>query len=163
MSFSLRSLTDPDLLDKAVQLAARQLGEPAFPDAVWQRERQRLAAALKEANTRPGTVAGRAFAAAVYGSHPYGYEMTAGHAGAHQRGRHAGRATRACIAPCRAKVSIVGAVTRAQADALVTSLLSRLPATACAARRCQPVPEVPPLARRPGACASRSIRRRPMC
>ncbi|MEO7128341.1 MAG: insulinase family protein, partial [Rhodoferax sp.] len=76
MSFSLRSLTDPDLLGPAVQLAARQLGEPAFPQAVWERNRQRLGASLKEALTRPGTVAGRAFSAAVYGNHPYGYEMT---------------------------------------------------------------------------------------
>jgi zinc protease len=51
------------------------------------------------------------------------------------------------LEPCRAKVSIVGAVTRAQADAMVTTLLSRLPATAkgsCAAL--PPVPEVAPLA-----------------
>jgi zinc protease len=44
------------------------------------------------------------------------------------------------VAPCRAKVSVVGAVTRAQADALVTTLLSRLPAGA--AGRCEPLPPV---------------------
>ena len=76
MSFSLRSLTDPALLDRAVALAARQIAEPAYPDAVWQRERQRLQAALKESYTRPGSVIGRAYSQAVYGSHPYGYEMT---------------------------------------------------------------------------------------
>ena len=54
MSFSLRSLTEPVLLDQAVALAARQIAEPAYPDAVWQRERQRLQAALKESYTRPG-------------------------------------------------------------------------------------------------------------
>ena len=37
MSFTMRSLTYPDLLPKAVQLAARQLGEPSFPEAVWLR------------------------------------------------------------------------------------------------------------------------------
>lgn len=52
MSFALRSLTYADLLSKAVALAARQLAEPAFPQDVWERERQRLAAALREANTR---------------------------------------------------------------------------------------------------------------
>ena len=54
MSFSLRSLTYPDLLPKAVHLAARQMGEPAFPEDVWQRERQRMAASIREANTQPG-------------------------------------------------------------------------------------------------------------
>lgn len=145
MSFSLRSLTYPDLLGRAVQLAARQLGEPAFPDDVWQRNRQRLDASLKEALTRPGTVAGRAFAAAVYGSHPYGYEMTQASLArisvADMKTLYA-----SLIVPCRAKVSLVGAVTRAQADALVTTLLSRLPATTS----CAPlptIPEVQPLAK----------------
>ena len=48
---------------------------------------------------------------------------------------------------CRAKVSIVGAVTRAQAQALVGQLLARLPAGD--AQRCAPLPpvgEVPALA-----------------
>ncbi len=145
MSFSLRSLTYPDLLGRAVQLAARQLGEPAFPSAVWERNRQRLDASLKEALTRPGTVAGRAFSAAVYGSHPYGYEMTQATLArievADMRAMY-----ESLTLPCRAKVSLVGAVTRAQADALVTTLLSRLPATSS----CAPLPgiaEVPPLAR----------------
>ena len=76
MSFSLRSLSYPDLLERAAALAARQIGEPSFPEPIWQRERERLAAAIREANTRPATVAGRAFSKGVYGDHPYGYEMT---------------------------------------------------------------------------------------
>ncbi|MDR3455744.1 MAG: pitrilysin family protein [Rhodoferax sp.] len=145
MSFSLRSLTYPDLLGRAVQLAARQLGEPAFPEAVWERNRQRLDASLKEALTRPGTVAGRAFAAAVYGSHPYGYQVTPATL-AHISVTDMQALYASLIVPCRAKVSLVGAVTRAQADALVTTLLSRLPATTS----CAPlstIPEVQPLAK----------------
>ena len=112
MSFSLRSLTYPDLLPKAVQLAARQLGEPAFPEAIWQRERQRIAAAIREANTRPGTVAGHAYAHAVYGKHPYGYETT--EATLERIGVQDMRQMyQRLVAPCRAKVSLVGAVTRA--------------------------------------------------
>ncbi|MCF8161327.1 MAG: insulinase family protein, partial [Polaromonas sp.] len=74
MSFALRSLTYPDLLTKAVQLAARQLAEPAFPRDIWQRERETMIAAIKEADTRPATLAQRAFDQAVYGSHPYAYD-----------------------------------------------------------------------------------------
>jgi zinc protease len=145
MSFSLRTLNYPDLLGKAVQLGARQLADPSFPDAVWQRERQRLAASIREANTKPATIAGNAYAAAVYGSHPYGYEMTEatiGRIGVADMQQ----AYRQQVEPCRAKISIVGAVTRAQADAMVTTLLSRLPAAATG--RCEPlapVPEVAPL------------------
>ena len=145
MSFSLRSLTEPDLLDKAVALAAREIAEPSFPDAIWQRERQRLQAALKESATRPGNVAGRAYAQAVYGGHPYGYEMTEATLArigvADLQAAHA-----AGVVACRARVSMVGAVTRAQADAIAARLLSRLPQLPCASLPPLPVvAEVAPL------------------
>ncbi|OYY51343.1 MAG: peptidase M16, partial [Polaromonas sp. 39-63-203] len=143
LSFSLRSLTEPDLLAKAVALAAREIAEPAFPDAVWQRERQRIEASIKEANTRPATVAGRAYSAAVYGSHPYGYEVTAPTleriSVADMRAEHAQG-----VVACRARISMVGAVTRAQADAIATRLLARLPQTDCSTL--QPLPVVPEVA-----------------
>ncbi len=141
MSFSLRSLTDPEILPKAVQLAARQLGDPAFPDDVWQRERQRISAAIREANTRPGTVVGKAYAKAVYGDHPYGYETTEETLQRISVGDMKAMYQR-LLAPCRAKVSVVGAVTRAQADAMVATLLARLPAIG----RCEPLPVVPEIA-----------------
>jgi zinc protease len=142
MSFSLRSLTYPDLLAKAVQLASRQLGDPAFPPEIWERERQRISANIREALTRPGTVAGRAYSPAVYGSHPYGHETTEEslqRITVQDMKRHY-----QMVQPCRAKVSIVGAVTRAQADAIVTTLLSRLPAAVQG--RCEPLPPVPEVA-----------------
>jgi zinc protease len=144
MSFSLRSLNYPDLLAKAIQLAARQLGEPAFPEDVWQRDRQRLAASIREANTRPGTLAGKAYAAAVYREHPYGHDMT--EASLDRISVADMREMYRLLEPCRAKISIVGAVTRAQADTLAATLLSRLPAAVQG--RCQdlpPVAEVAPL------------------
>ena len=144
MSFSLRSLTYPDLLAKATRLAARQLGEPAFPATVWLRERERLSAAVKESNTRPATVAGRAFASAVYGTHPYGFDINEAALSqidvADMRALYAG-----LITPCRAKVSIVGAVTRAQADDMVRQLFARLAASASAAG-CTPLPAIPEVA-----------------
>lgn len=141
-SFSLRSLSDPALLDRAVALAAREIGEPSFPADVWQREREQINAALKEADTQPGTISARSFSQAVYGTHPYGQEMTEATLATidveAMRARYA-----QLILPCRAKVSIVGAVTRAQADAIATRLLSRLPAQD---GRCEPLPAVPAIA-----------------
>ena len=154
MSFALRSLTYPELLARAVALAARQLATPSFPVNVWERERERLSAAIREANTRPGTAAARAFAQAVLGAHPYGYEMTEATLAritvADMQALHA-----RLLQPCRAKVSIVGAVTRAQADALVQQLFAPLVAAAPAGN-CEalpPVDEVKPLA----AAAERNI------
>ena len=142
MSFSLRSLTYPDLLGKAVDLAARQMGHPAWPNAIWLREGERIAASIKEANTRPATIAGRTFNQAVYGAHPYGFEMTETNLAvisvADMQTAYA-----ALVLPCRAKVSIVGAVTKLQADALVTKLLGQLPKSECSLL--QVIPEVEPL------------------
>ena len=143
MSFSLRSLTDPALLDRAIHLAARQLGEPAFPEDVWERDRARMSASIREANTRPGTVASRAYQKAVYGGHPYGADVTEASLAAIGI-EDMRRFFRAHVMPCRAKVSVVGNVDRAQADALVARMLSRLPQNAgCPAL--PPVAEVPPL------------------
>lgn len=143
MSFSLRTLTEADLLSKAVDLAARQIGQSAFPDYVWQRDRQKIVASLKESYTKPATVARRAFSQAVYGSHPYGYEMTEATLNnitvADMRAFYA-----AGVQSCGARISLVGAVTKAQADAIATQLLSRLPTQDCASLT--PRPKVPEIA-----------------
>jgi len=140
LSFALRTLTYPDILEKAVALAARQLADPSYPDALWLRDRPKVLASLKEANTRPATLVGRAFAQAVYGSHPYGAQATEESwnrvSAADLRALHA-QALRAC----NATVSVVGALTRAQADAAVSQLLAYLPASGCEA-----LPTVPEVA-----------------
>lgn len=142
MSFSMRSLSYADILERAVTLASRQLGEPAFTESAWQRDRPKVIASIKESNTRPATVAGRAFSKAVFGNHPYGREPTEA---------TLNRITVAdmkvlhdkLLRPCAAKVSVVGAVDRAQADAMVKRLLERLPVRECAPL--PPVAEVLPL------------------
>ena len=144
LSFTLRTLTDAAILPQAAQLAARELGAPAWPAAVWQRERQRLSAAIAESRTRPGTIAALRFDAAVYGQHPYGYETTP-ESLARIDVMDQQRFYQQHVQPCRARVSVVGAIDRARADALVTGLLAQLPqAQSCAPL--PPVPEVAPLA-----------------
>ena len=142
-SVTLRTLTVPDVLQAAVKLAARQLADPAFSSDVWATERARFVASIKEANSQPGTVAQRAFGRAVYGTHPYGYEpdetslQAIGVTDLQQfHARH--------VQACRARVSLVGALNRAQAEAVVEQLLAGLPAGgACEALPA--VPEVQPL------------------
>ena len=130
MTFQLRSLTYPEVLQQALVLAARELGEPAFTEAVWQRDRLKRIASIKEANTRPGTLAGRSYAQAVYGEHPYGRSQTEEHLRNIQtsdmRSLHA-----KALRPCYAKVSVVGALDRQAADNLVSALFARLPVQAC--------------------------------
>ncbi|PIT82908.1 pitrilysin family protein [Limnohabitans sp. 15K] len=144
MSFGLRSLSYPDLLSKAAALAARQMAHPAFPEAMWLRDRERINASIRESLTKPGTVVQHRFAEAVYGVHPYGYRVTPESlsriAAQDLKNLHA-QALRAC----RATVSVVGALTRAQADDLVQRLLAQWPReSGCPSL--PPVPEVAPLA-----------------
>ncbi|MFM2037055.1 MAG: hypothetical protein RL459_2320 [Pseudomonadota bacterium] len=143
-SVSLRTLTMPDLLGAAVALAARQIAEPTFAEAVWLRERERLVAAIQEANTRPATMAARAYSQSVYGSHPYGYDSQPVHLQRisvnDMRDFH-----RRALVPCHARVTLVGAVRREQADALVRQLLADLPASV-PCPTLSAVAEVPPLA-----------------
>ncbi|WP_238944219.1 M16 family metallopeptidase [Allofranklinella schreckenbergeri] len=136
----LRSLTDAALLPQAAALAARQIGHSAWPQAVWQRERQRWSASLREAQTRPATIAQQAFAHAVYGDHPYGYQTTEQTLARISVGDMQ-RFYAAHVQPCRAKVSIVGQIEREPASQLVAQLLSGLPQEACVA-----LPELPAVA-----------------
>ena len=139
LSFSLRSLTDPPLLARAAQLASRQMGQPAWPEDIWQRERARWSAAIREA------VASKAFAKAVYGSHPYGQRATAETLSRIEVAELRAYAERN-VQACRARVAIVGAVSRPQAQTLVSTLLAHLPSGApCAAPPA--VPAVQPLAK----------------
>lgn len=136
MSFRLRTLTQPDLLAPAVQLAAQQLAAPVFVATVWERERQRLVAAWKDAQTQPGTLAARRYAQAVYGTHPYGFEATPDTWAAIQPSDMRGFYQRHAQA-CDARVTLVGAVDRAQAERIVHTLLQGWSPS------CQPLPKVP--------------------
>jgi zinc protease len=140
MSFTLRTLTDPGLQAAAVALAARQMALPAFPADVWARERQRLLAGWGEAQTRPDHLAGRAFAAAVYGQHPYGREATPDTWAAIDVADMRAFASRH-VRACDARVTLVGAIDRAAATEVVRALL-----TGWSQRACEPLPLVPEVA-----------------
>ena len=149
MSFHLRSLTYPDLLPKATLLAARPMGQSTLPTPIWLRERARLVANIKEQNTRPATLATRAFAQPVYGRHPYGFEATEA-----SLNRITPRDMQALLntqlLACRAKVSVVGALTKAQAEELASTVMKFLPqASSTQGTACPTLPvvdEVKPLA-----------------
>lgn len=143
LSASLRTLTAPDVLPAALALAARQLAAPRFEAVhatpIWQRERERISAAWTNASTQPGTIAARRFASAVYGTHPYGAEATPdtlARISVSDMANHWQRHVRACAA----HVSMVGAISRAQATDIANQLLAGLPQSGCA--DLPPVPEV---------------------
>ncbi len=138
-NLSIRSLSSAAERDGAVELAATLLARPNFPADVLERERTRAIAGLKEALTKPATLAARRFNEAIYAGHPYGGNSTPESLAAITRDdlvtfhrTHNGAA--------RASVAIVGDVDRATAERIAIRLTSQLPPAEAAA----PLPPPPP-------------------
>ena len=127
-SVSLRTLSSVAERDKALDIMARVLQHPVFPEAILAREKVRLIAALKESDTKPESIADRAFEKAVFGSHPYGLRGSGevdtvekitvqdlkDFYQSHYQADHA-------------VVAIMGDVTHAQAEAIAQQLTEQLP------------------------------------
>ena len=75
-SLSVRTLSSEAEREAAIGLAARLLAKPTFPAEILERERARSIAGLRDALTRPDTLAARSFTRAIYGDHPYGRLVT---------------------------------------------------------------------------------------
>jgi zinc protease len=125
----IRTLSSAKERTGALEILAHLLTRPEFPAAILEREKVRLIASLKEADTRPDTIASRTFSRLVYPTHPYGLrssgevdtiaKLTREDLIAFHR-RH-------FIAE-RAVVALMGDVTREQAEAIAESLTASLPA-----------------------------------
>ncbi|MEF8700627.1 MAG: pitrilysin family protein [Candidatus Accumulibacter sp. UW26] len=124
-SLRLRTLSMADKLGPAIDLLRTILSRPAFPETVFEREQARSVAALKEALTRPETIAGQAFWAAMYPAHPYGRQATPASVAALRRSDvlafHAARYTAQS-----ATITLVGDLSRAQAEAVAAQLTADL-------------------------------------
>lgn len=68
----LRTLSSAKERSRALDIYARVLIQPEFPGQVLEREKVRLIGALKEADTKPDTIAARIFSRMLYPQHPYG-------------------------------------------------------------------------------------------
>jgi zinc protease len=139
-SLQWRSLTDPVWMKPALRLFAQQIAAPTFPNAVWQRDRERQIAAWQEAQNQPDTHAARLFDQAVYGQHPYGWEETPTSwraIGVVDVRAHYRRTVQAC----RAVITVVGAVDRAAASSIAQTLVGAMGQSACT-----PLPTVPEVA-----------------
>ena len=129
-SISLRTLSSAAERDKALDIMAHVLQHPAFPEAILEREKVRLIAALKESETKPENIAAKAFQKAVFGTHPYSLQGSGEvetvkkvtvqdlkdfYHSHYQAGR--------------AVVAIMGDATRAQAEAIAQQLTAQLPSS----------------------------------
>lgn len=72
-SVSLRSLTEPKLLNKALKTMQTILSQPTFNKNDFQRERSRTLAGLKHREESPGALASIEFFKTLYKEHPYAH------------------------------------------------------------------------------------------
>ena len=125
-SVGLRTLSAAEQRVPALELLRAVLVSPQFPAEVFEREKARNIAGLKEALTQPGTIASRAFWAGLYPSHPYGRHATPESLATLQRDDLV-RFYRQHFTARRATVTIVGDITQAQAVDLAQMLTADLP------------------------------------
>jgi zinc protease len=126
--YALRTLSSREERDIALAVYARILQTPVFPATVLGREKARLIAALKEADTKPETIASRAFYREVYRDHPYALRSTGEPATIEKLEREdlSGFYRRHYTAE-HAVVSIIGDVSREEAASIADQATDGLP------------------------------------
>jgi len=127
---SLRTLSSAAERDKALDIMARVLQRPLFPEAILAREKVRIIAALKEAETKPESIADKVFQKAVYGAHPYALPVSGEVASVEKiTVQDLTNFYRTHYQALGAVVAIMGDVTRAEAETIAQQLTEKLPSS----------------------------------
>lgn len=125
-SVSVRTLSEPAIRDRAIELAALVIGSPRFDAAVLDREKARVSQALSQSLTDPSTIAQRRLNELLYPEHPYGRNLEVAAVGAigidDLRAFH-----RAHYGARGAAVAMIGAIDRRDAERIAERLVGSLP------------------------------------
>jgi len=125
---SLRSLTEPKLLEPALETMKAILARPSFSATDFEREKKNLLVGLKQREESPADLAGIAFFQKLYDDHPYAHPKE-GNLDTVEKLTREDLQTfyRRYYVAKNALVVIVGEVDKAQAEAIAAGLLSALP------------------------------------
>jgi len=139
---TLRSLTEPKALAVSLETLGKILAQPRFDNEEIERERQSILAGLLQDEQSPGEVGKKRLYQLVFGDHPYAADPAGSRESVQSITREDILATHRRLYVARnALVAIVGAVERAQAEAIAEQLTSALPV----GEHAPPLPEVKPL------------------
>ena len=128
-SVSLRTLSSATERDTALNIMAGVLQKPLFSETILQREKVRLIANLKEAETKPENIAEKAFEKAVYGVHPYAMPVSGTTESVAQiTAQDLKDFYKSHYVASAAVVAIMGDVSRAEAEAIAQKLTEHLSA-----------------------------------
>lgn len=138
---TLRTLSSATERRQALRIFGSVLHKPEFPRAVLEREKKRVVGAVKDADTKPDTIADRQFQQLIFRDHPYALRMSGE---AETVGKLAPEELlgfyRRHYAARYAVVAMIGDITRKEAEAIAEEIARGLPQTQDA----EPVP--PPVA-----------------
>ncbi len=125
---TLRTLSNARERGQALDIMSRMVQKPEFPEKVLDREKMRLVAMLKEAATKPESIAERAFYSLLYGSHPYALR-TSGEVDSIESLKRDNLVNfyRAYYTANDAVVAIIGDVNRETAQEIAEKLTAKLP------------------------------------
>lgn len=124
--FSLRTLTRPTILTPALALFSDTLTQSEMSAAMFEREKARVLVGLKQQQTSPENLANEAFWAALYAGHPYAHPVqgTVESVTALSLNDVHAFYKRHMVAK-NATISIVGNVTKQQAQAVAEQLFAQ--------------------------------------
>jgi len=139
--YGLRTLSSARERDQAIAVLLRILQRPTFPPAIFEREKERVLAAMKESETKPETIADREFKRLLYAGHPYSMRGSGEVDTVARLSRDDLEGFyRRHFSAREAVVSIIGDLGREQARTIAEQLTSGLQAAA-------PLPALPPIPR----------------
>lgn len=137
---SMRSLTEPEVLEIALQSTAAVLAEPRFDNDAIERVRQQMQIGLRRALQSPAGVAKRRFFQTLYANHPYAHAP-----GGNEQSLAAisrddlQRFHRRHYVAANAIIAIVGSVDRTRAEQLAEQVTAGLPV----GQHAPPLPQPP--------------------
>lgn len=124
----LRTLSNKSERNQALDIFFKVIQHPEFPESVIKREKARVIAGLKEAETKPGYIAGRTLTKMLYGNHPYGLRGS-GEINTLNRLQRKDLVDfyQSHYSAANAVVSIIGDVSRSEAADIAEALTKNLP------------------------------------
>lgn len=138
-AFSLRTLVDESLLNKAVDTFATVLAEPTFPHEPFNRVRRNTLVAIQNNKQSPGDIADKLFYKNLFGNHPYATPVIGNEQSIRAMTESDLRAfQQRYLVANNAVVAIVGQLDRQQAEQLAEQVTAKLPQGEAA----EPLPEV---------------------
>lgn len=123
---ALRTLSAKDKRGQALDILNGVLHQPRFDAAIFDREKARAIAGLKDAMTRPDSIAGKAFWATMYPNHPYGQQASPESVELLTRDDLAAFYAR-YYNVANASITLVGDLSRSEAEKIAEAIAAGLP------------------------------------